>query len=162
MPSTTGWCLHGAEASPAHQRSQPFVVRRSLSLPKSQSWPALSRHLPGEQKCSLHKGSPGRHRVQLPSRLQLSSLTTASFKATSALVKHDTSPATEKLQFIKPGIRRKRRRRMHGGEEQRRKSTLSQSHPNKKPRRTCAPANWQGTPGTEPISARAVRTQVLF
>lgn len=87
------------------------MVRMGFSLPETPSWLALSRHLSGEQKCSLHKGRPRRHRIQLPSSLQLPSLTMASFKATSALVKRNTAPATEKLQFIKPGIRRKRRRR---------------------------------------------------
>lgn len=92
------------------------MVRMGFSLPEIPSRLALSRHLWGEQKCSLHKGRPRRHRIQLPSSLQLPSLTMASFKATSALVKRDTAFATEKLQFIKPAIRRKRRRRMHRGD----------------------------------------------
>lgn len=59
---------------------------------------------------------------------QLPSLTMASFTATSALVKRDTAPATEKLQFTKSGIRRKRRR-MHKGEGKKKKNCFTLKPP---------------------------------
>lgn len=45
------------------------MVRTGFSLPEMPSRLALSRHLSGEQKCSLHKGRPRRHRIQRPSSL---------------------------------------------------------------------------------------------
>lgn len=121
------------------------MVRWGFSLPPSSASP--SRSPPGifqENAPSLllsTKAVPG---IQLPPCPQLGSLTMASFKATSASVKRDTSPATEKLQCIKPAIRRKRRRRMHRGEGTKEESILSQSHRNGKPRRPGGPASWRG------------------
>lgn len=133
------------------------MVRMGFSLPETPSWLALSRHLSGEQKCSLHKGRPKRHRIQLPSSLQLPLLTMASFKATSTLVKRNTAPATEKLQFIKPGIRRKRRRRMQRGERTKKKKYFTLKPPQQHTKKDPCPSAWAGESGLSPGLCRLLR-----
>lgn len=99
---------------------------------------------------------PKRRGTQLPSALQARPLTKASFKAPSAWVKHDTSPATRQSQFIRPAIKMKRR--MHGGEGTKDEKYFIPKPPQKK-RGTPGPVNSWGS--TKPVSTQAITGQVL-
>lgn len=85
----------------------------------------------------------------------------ASFKASSALVKRDTSSATEKLPFIKPGIRRKRRR-MHRGEGTKEKNYFIPKPLQQKAKRDPCPVKLAGELGAEPNPTQTVTKQVLL
>lgn len=122
------------------------MIRRDFSLPPE---PVPAGLLPSSfrrTKVLLHKGGPSQHPNQLPSRLQPGRLTMASFRATSASVKHDTSPATEKLQFIKPGIRRKSRRRLHRGEGTKEEKCFIPKPRPQEAKKDPHPSEWAGEP----------------
>ena len=79
------------------------------------------------------------------------------------MLKRDTSPATEKLQFIKPGIRRKRRRRrrrMHGGTKE--EKYFIPKPPQQKAKKDPCPSELAGEQGAEPVSMQAITEQVLL
>lgn len=82
-----------------------------------------------------------------------------SFKATSASVKRDTTPATEKLQLIKPAIRRKRRRRRrtHRGEGTKRKKYFILKPPQQHSKKAPCPSAGAGQSGLSPGLCRPLR-----